>query len=339
MPRKQTPSPLENAAPALSPTARPLAINVGATPLPHRSPLMELADSFHGFDSELRGMLRDAAAREDRDAMALGELEAQKQNAAARMREIETALKTAVDAGQVSHVRLPAFERGFRSRVGRDLAQSVFQEKLTQRLPEAMRVEGRTDPEKIVADTYAEVSKGIHPDDFYARASFDDVAQGVIAGFRQRAAEGYTAEFKRAAETRIADEGSEIVFQLAAANAEDAPALRQSVKDHLDRIRTELPKSEVNAFFVNNVVAPAVAQLLTESKTDEARSLLQELEFVDVTGNGGMLAQTAAARPSSQNFTPTSSRRRRTRRWTAISGCSALVTHSSTRDALPPRQL
>lgn len=294
--RKPTPSPLEGAAPGLTPTARPLSIPIGATPVPQRSSLRELSDAFAGFNDELRVMLRDASAREERDAMALGELEAQKTQAASRIGEIEATIKQAVDAGQVSHVRLPAFERGFRSRVGRDLAQSVFQEKLTQRLPEAMRVEGRTDPERIVADTYAEVSKQLHPDDFFARAAFDDTAQGVIAGFRQRSAEGYTAEFKRAAESRMADEGSEILFQLASAAEDDAPALHSSINAHLDAIRHELPKSEVNGFFVTKVVVPSLEKLISEEKFGEARNLLDEMERVDVTGKGGLLSQTAVAK-------------------------------------------
>lgn len=296
MPRKQTQDPLLGAAPSLIPTARPLAIPVGATPTPNRSPLMELAQAFDGFNGELRNLLRDAAAREERDAMALGELEAQKNNAATRMGEIEGVLKKAVDEGKVSHVRLPAFERGFRLRAGKDLAQSLFQEKLTGQLADATRVEGRVDPEKIIADTYAEISARIGPDDFYGRAAFDETAQGIMAGFRQRAAEGYTAEFQRAAEARMADEGSEYLFQLATAAEDDAPALRQTVKTHLDAIRNELPKSKVNEFFVRDVVAPAVQQLADSGKHEEARNILDEMELLDVTGKGGLLGQTSVAK-------------------------------------------
>src|SRR5262245_40854509 len=122
MPRKQTQNPLELAAPGLNPTARPLQIQTGATPAPNRSPLMELAESFREVNPELRNMLRDASAREERDAMALGELEAQRLGASKRMGEIEGVIKQAVDEGKVSHVRLPAFERGFRMRIGKELA-------------------------------------------------------------------------------------------------------------------------------------------------------------------------------------------------------------------------
>lgn len=296
MPRKQVDSPLQGAIPGLQPVARPLSIPIGATPAPSSSPLMQLGEAFREFNPELRDMLRDAAAREERDALALGELEAQKTNAAQRMGQIEDTLKKAVDSGQVSHVRLPAFERGFRSRVGRDLAQSVFQERLLQQLPDAMRVEGRADPEKLITDTYAQVAQQIHPDDFYARAAFDETAKGVMAGFRQRAAEGYTAEYKKAAEQRIADEGSEIAFRLASAAEADAPALRDSVRAHLDEVRKELPKSEVNGFYVKNVVAPAVDKLVSERKFTEARHLMDEMERLDVTGNGGLLSQTSVAK-------------------------------------------
>lgn len=296
MSRKESTSPLAGAAPSLSPTARPLAIQIGARPAPNRGSLMELAESFREVNPELRAMLRDAAAREERDALALGELEAQKTGAAKRIGEIEATIKQAVDEGRVSHVRLPAFERGFRLRVGKDLAQSVFQEKLLGQLSDTTRVEGRKDPEQVIADTYAEVTKGIHPEDFFARAAFDDTAQGVIAGFRQRSAEGYTAAFKRDAETRIADEGSELVFQLASAAEDDAPALRQSVRVHLDTIRNELPRSEVNKFYVSDVITPAVRKLVEAGKSEEARNLLLELGQLDVTGTGGMLSQTSVAK-------------------------------------------
>lgn len=296
MARKVIQSPLEGAAPGLTPTARPMAIPIGATPAPNRSPLMELAQSFDGFNGELRNMLRDAAAREEQDALALGELEAQRTNASARMGEIETVLKQAVDEGKVSHVRLPAFDRGFRLRAGKDLAQSVFQEALLKRLPDTLKVEGRADPEEVIRETYASVSEQIHPSDLYARAAFDQTAQGVMAGFRQRSAEGYTAEYRRVAEQKIADEGSEILFQLAASPEDEVADRRLAVKGHLDYIRNELPKSEVNSFYVKNVVGPAVDKLVSQEKFTEARQLLDEMDRLDVTGSGGMLGQTSVAK-------------------------------------------
>ena len=50
MARKPVNAPLEGAAPALQPTARPLNIAIGATPLPSRSPLMELGNAFQQFN-------------------------------------------------------------------------------------------------------------------------------------------------------------------------------------------------------------------------------------------------------------------------------------------------
>lgn len=288
--------PLAGQSPGLQPTARPLNIPIGATPPPQRSPLMELGDAFGSFNPTLRGLLRDAAAKADNDAMALGEIEATRAGAAKRMGEIEKVLKEQVDAGKLDAVRLPAFERGFRLRAGKELAQSLFQEGLTKRLNEATRVDGRVDPEQIIAETREEVSKLIHPDDFYAKAGFDEVSQGVIAGFRQRAAEGYTAEYRRAALTKIADEGSELSYQLATADDESAPALKQSIREHLDIIRKELPTSQVNGFYVENVIVPAIKKLRYERKIDEAQQLLDEAEGLDVTGNGGLLGKTNAAR-------------------------------------------
>jgi hypothetical protein len=350
---------------------------------------MELGESLRQFYPELRDALRDASAREERDAMAMGELEAQKQNASQRMGEIEGIIKNAVDAGTVAPVRSPAFQRGFRMRVGKDLAQSAFQEALLKQLPDATKVDGRADPEQIIANTYQQVAQQIHPDDFYARYAFDDTAQGVIAGFRQRAAEGYAAEYQRAAEQKMADEGSELLFQLSQAPAggssvdatkyetkltpqqeqafqqwkqtnapndsgqdydfrgafiagvapdanghwpdtfkkpnhptfsdqsqyaKDRPdlagswkgelfvppqttdGLREAVRVHLDEVRKELPKSETNAFYVKNVIAPTIDKLVSQQKFTEARQLMDEMDRLDVTGNGGMLSQTSVAK-------------------------------------------
>ena len=302
MARKETKNPLEGAAPGLQAAARPLQIQIGATPAPSSSPLMELANAFRDVNPELRGMLRDAAAREERDAMALGELEAQRTNAAQRMGEIESTLKTAVDEGKVSHVRLPAFERGLRLRAGKDLAQSLFQERLLSRLKDATNPEGGVAPEEIIAQTYADVAKNIPEGDIYGRSAFDHVAQGVMAQFRQRAREGLEAEKLRIGEERIADEGSEIVLQLADATDEDTPLHRGAVLEHLNQIRTELPKSEANKFYVTRVIAPAVERLISEDKYQEARNLLAEMDNIDVTGKGGILSQTAVAKSAFANM-------------------------------------
>jgi hypothetical protein len=296
MARKQIANPLEGAAPTLSPTARALSIPIGATPAPSRSPLMELGEAFASFNPELRAALRDSAAKADQDAMALGELEAQKSNAAQRMAELDTTIKDAVDKGQLPAARSPAFERGFRTRVGRDLAQSVFQQKLTTKLRDTMQVEGRLDPEQVIKETYAEVSSQIHPEDFYARVGFEDAAKGSIAAFRQRSAEGYAAEYEKAAQQRIADEGTELAFQLATAAVDEVDGVKASIKLHLDEVRKELPKSQVNEFFTKNVVVPAVQRLISERKYDQARTLMTEMDNLDITGKGGLLSQTGVAK-------------------------------------------
>ena len=289
-------NPLAGAAPQLQPTARPKAVQIGATPEPRRSPLMELAQAFDGFVPELHAGLRSVAAQQDHDAMASGELAAMKANAAARMGELDGLIKQGVDAGTFPAVRAPAFERGFRSRVGQDLAQSLFQEKLLATVPDATKVSGRLDPEKAIADTYAEISKQIHPDDFYARQAFDATAQGVIAGYRQRVDEGYTAAYKAAGEQTMADQGSELVLHLGSAADVDAPLIRTAVKEHLDEMRRELPSDQVNPFFVKNIVGPAVDKLVSQQKFTDARHLLDEMDNLDVTGKGGLLGQTAVGK-------------------------------------------
>lgn len=256
---------------------------------------MDLGEAFRAFNPELRDMLRDVAASQERDAMALGELEAVRTNAAQRMGDIETTLKKAADEGQISHVRLPSFERGFRMRTGKELG-ALYQEKLTARLDETTQVENRLDPEKVIAETYADVTKQIHSSDLYARLGFEEAAQGITAGFRQRSAEAYTSNYKKAAEGKMADEGSEIALQLAAAPHDQADAYRASVRANLDELRKELPVAKVNEFYTTRVVAPAVDKLVSNQKFTEARNLVDEMERVDVTGKGGLLGQTSVGK-------------------------------------------
>ena len=115
-------SPLKGAAPVLRPVARPIDIQPGARSPARSSPLLELGNAFKDFVPELRGLLLDAAAREDRDAIALGEIDAEKIAAEGRMGEIETELKARAEAGEVPHRSLPAYERGFRTRIGERVA-------------------------------------------------------------------------------------------------------------------------------------------------------------------------------------------------------------------------
>lgn len=296
MPRLVISNPLQGASPQLQPTARPQAVQAGATPEPRRSPLGELAEAFRDFNPTLHASLRAVAAKDEHDALAAGELAAMKANAAARMGEIDGIIKKEVDAGNFPAVRAPAFERGFRSRVGQDLAQSLFQEKLLSTIPAATQVANRLDPEKAIADAYKEVGEQIHPGDFYAKQAFDATAQGVIAGYRQRVDEGYTAAYKAAGEQTMADQGSELVLHLGSAAAADAPLIRTAVKAHLDELRRELPSSEVNPFFVKNVVGPAIDKLVSEQKYTDARHLLDEMDQLDVTSKGGLLGQTAVGK-------------------------------------------
>ena len=297
-------SPLQGAAPTLQPAARPLPLNPGATPPAQRSPLFELAQSFAGYLPELHDLLKTAAAQADNDSMAQGELQAMKDRAATRLGELDTLIKQGVDNGTIPHARAPSFERGFRSRVGSEMAQSAFQEALLSQLPDATRVDGTADGteipqtheqrvEKMVNDTYAQFSGQLHPKDYYARLAFDRTAEGIIAGFRQRAAEGYTANYKAAGEEKMADDNSERLLNLAAAPEDQHGVYQENVKVGLDQLRQELPKNKVNEFYLTNVVTPTIKKLVAQEKFTEARNILDEIAHLDVTGNNGFLGQTA----------------------------------------------
>ncbi len=295
MARKQVSSPLEGAAPVLQPTARPLAIQIGATPPPSSSPLMELAHAFREVNPELRDMLRDSAAKADKDAMALGEIEATKARAEGRLAEIDNILKAKVDAGELSRVHLPAAHRGASFRSGKEAAEIGFQTDLMQNLSVAIK-EGPQSTEKILSEAHKKFAEAIPSDDFYARQGFDHASQAVISDFRQRVAQGQAAEFDRVSKQKMADEGTELAYHLATADGDAAPVAKASLLAHLDQLRGEMPKSEVNGFYVQNVIAPTIDKLANERKFAEARQLLDEADALDVTGKGGLLGQTAVAK-------------------------------------------
>lgn len=291
MPRPIPSNPLALASPTLQPTAQPIATQIGATPPPRSSGLMDLANAFASVNPELRDGLRDAAAREDNDAMALGELEATKARAAGRMAELDTILKKKVDSGELPWARLPAAQRGASIRAGQEAAEIGLQTELLKTLPDAIKADPK-DVEASVGDIYTKFREQIRPDDFYAQVGFNKAAQNVIAGFRQRVAEGQSAEFERQAKQQLADDGTERLHQLASADADATPVIKDGVKQFLDQARRELPKSQVNAFFGENMLKPAVDRLVQEGKYSQARQLVEEVKSLDLTGKGGLFGKT-----------------------------------------------
>jgi hypothetical protein len=256
---------------------------------------MDLAESFNGFNDNLRGLLRDTAARADRDAMAMGELDAMKTQASANMAAIDVKLKEAVDSHKLDPIRRVAYQQAFSARVGADLAQTGLQSDLDAQLDNAIKGDPQA-AEQTVQASLKKWSGQLRKDDIHMGSAFAQTASGVVAGFRQRVAEGRAAEYRQNSQQAMADEGSEIAFRIATAHPDDLPGLHAQLKTHLDALRQELPKSDVNPFFVTKVAAPAVEKLVAQQKFHEADQLLDEMERTDVTGTGGLLGGTAVAK-------------------------------------------
>lgn len=291
MSRTPTPDPLLGATPALRPMARPLQIQIGATPPPRQSGLMQLADAFGDINSELRDMLRDTAAREEKDAQALGEIEATKARAEGRLAELDKILKEKVDKGELSAVRLPAAQRGAALRTGHEHAEVGLQTYLLSKKEDAVR--GRPeDTEAIVSEGLKQFGSAIPQDAFYERLGFDQAATEVVSQFRRRVAQEQAVEADKYQREKRANEGTELAFQLATANADTLPTAKGLLKAHLDAIRTEMPKSEVNGFFSKSVLAPAVARLVESKDFTAAAQLLEEVKSLDLTGKGGLYGKT-----------------------------------------------
>lgn len=294
---RQLTDPLTGAAPTIQPTARPLAIQPGATPPPRRSPLGELAEAFQGFNEPLRQGLAQAAAQADNAAYTQGQLEATKQGAAQRMGELDTLIKQGVDNGDLPTGRAPAFIRGFNFRTGTELGDA-FQGALTAQLQDVTRADtgGPQAIQKAVTDTYNKYASQLHPDNIDGMDGFDRSAQVAIARFNEQASAGYMSAYTAAGKQKMADETSETAFQLATAGTDIAPGVRTLFKTQVDQIRKELPVSEVNGFLAQNVVQPAIVKLIAQDKIPEAQALLTEMDGYDLTGQGGLLGKTEAAK-------------------------------------------
>jgi hypothetical protein len=252
---------------------------------------MELADAFTGINGELRDLLRDSAAKADKDAQALGEIEAGRLAAEGRMGEIEAVLKEKVDSGELPSVRLPAAQRGASLRVGHEHAEVGLQTYLLSKKSEI--VAGAVSVDDVVKEGFDKFGAVIGPDAFYERLGFEKASQEVITQFRHRVTQEQTIEAKRFQDEKRANEGVELAFQLGTASDEIAPVAKSLVKMHLDALRMEMPKSEVNAFFSKNILAPAVARLIEGKNFDGAAQLLEEIKGLDLTGKGGLYGKTA----------------------------------------------
>jgi hypothetical protein len=281
-------SPLKGAAPALRPVARPIDIQPGATPPPRASPLLELGNAFQGFVPELRDMLRDAAAREDSDAMALGEMEADKASAEGRLGEIETLLKAKADAGELPHRSLPSYERGFRTRAGARIADGYHTALLEQEVKAAKS--GNSDA--VIREVRKGFEEKIATGDFFGRVGFEQAARAAEGNFRQRVAEGYAQNYEKNAEYIAAQEGRALTEQLAASTAEGSEQSLAAIKAHLDKRRGEIPVHEVNSRFLTKSVAPVFENLFAQDRYDEAHALASHLSVMDLTGQGGLLGKT-----------------------------------------------
>lgn len=291
MSRAQTPQPLLSAAPALQPAARPHPLSIGATPPPRRSPLMDLAGAFDGINDELRDMLRDAAATQEKDAAALGEIEATRLRSEGRLKELDAVLKAKVDSGELPAVRLPAAQRAAAVRTGHEAATIGLRDELFSRVKEAVRV-GPEESSKMVSELFNKYSNAIPAGAFFERRGFDAAARDVVAQFRERVREEQTVEAERYQKQKQADEGTDLVYQLASAPEDLAPQAKERVKLFLDTIRGEMKKSEVNDFFADGILKGAVARLVEEKNFGAADQILEEVKSIDLTGKGGLFGKT-----------------------------------------------
>jgi hypothetical protein len=255
-----------------------------------QSGLMELGNAFQAFVPELRTMLRDASAREDSDARALGEQEAEALYRQGRLEEINATLKAKADSGEIPRHAVPSYYQGAAFRFGAHAADKLNAD-LLKTVNEAA-VNGNAE-EHIKAALNVAASK-VNQNDLYARAGFDQASQQIIGSYRQRVAMQAATNFEQQAEYEAAQTGYRSVSELATAPADQVPAVLERMKAGLDFRRGQVNPTIVNDEFLEKSVKPAISDLFTQHRYEEAHQLISRLRSFDVTGQGGMFGKIAS---------------------------------------------
>lgn len=263
---------------------------------PRQDPMLQLAGALSSFNPELRGMLREQVAKQQDAAVTSGDLKAAELDAAKRMSEINSNFKTYVDDGTVPKSMLPFFQIGFNKRTGRELALTKYQSALDDRYKESTVVDGRVDPEQILAETTKSFREQL-PNDLYAHQGFEAVASQVAQSFRERSNNEYRQNYEKAAETRIANEGVDRLQAMVLSDPDERETHLSEFRNYFNNLKnTELPKTHTAPFIVKNVVDPLVSDLVARGDFDGAEELVHQMEKFDVTGQGGLLGNMATTK-------------------------------------------
>ncbi len=297
--RVQVQEPLSN-TPSLSPVSRPIGVGAGARPAARLqdSGIYQLADALGEWQPVLRQMIADKRAEEQKSALTQGELKAAELSAQERMSALNGKLKQFVDDGTVSKAQLPFFQTGFARRTGRDLALTELQPALDEAYKSTTTVNGRVDPEQVINDTLKSFRDRLPQGDIYAAEGFDEVAGQIAQNFRQRSNSDYRKNYEVAAETKIANEGIDLLQQHVLSDDIDGkPKTLDAFRAYFTNLKeTELPKAETAPFVVKNVVSPMVEDLVARGDFDGAEELVETMEQFDVTGQGGLLGNMSATK-------------------------------------------
>ena len=296
MPRVQVQDPFKN-TPSLRPTINPQRLPAGVAAPARDNSLMDLAGALSEFNPELRGMIREQQAKAQSDAITQGELKAAELDAQGRMDAINGKLKAYVDDGTIPASQLPYFQRGFNRRTGRELALTGFQSALDDRFKEATAVGGRVDPDAILSEVSKQFREQLPAGDVYAAQGFDAMAAQVSQSFRERANATYQKNYEQAGIDKIANQGVDLLQQHVLADPDTKDATLETFRTYFNDLKaTELPKAQTAPFMVKNVVSPMVDDLVARGDFDGADELIESVEGLDVTGQGGLLGNLATTK-------------------------------------------
>ncbi|EIP99504.1 hypothetical protein OpiT1DRAFT_04022 [Opitutaceae bacterium TAV1] len=302
-PRKQVDSPLAQ-APALrvlpavhhpGPGADTGGLRSGAIAA---QPIFQLANALGDIVPELLPLIREKAAREKQDALTFNDLKAAREDSQTKLNALNGALKQHLDDGTLPRSRLPYAVIGYSRRSGQDIAADKLPELYEARLADATSPDSTFDPDAVIHQVNEEIRSLLPQDNIYALQGFQQEADRQAERFRQRASAMHEQKFAEAQEARIGTRLESFADAYAYADPDEREGVATQAHQFISTIKEqEIPRHRI-APLVASKALEAVRDILSSdpTATDRAERVLSLYHDYDLTGQGGLLGKTAAAR-------------------------------------------
>lgn len=295
--RKVVEGNLALSAPRLSPTVQQAGGLGGGGYYPkQRGSLTQLGQALEQMGESVGSILLQRSNELDNKAETLGELKASELGASAKMEEINAALKTLVDEGKISRSRLPKAQIGSERRYAAGVAESGVS-MLYSKFQDVTKVLNPEDLDTVINETRAELLNKV-PASVEAQEAFDNEFTRISKAFRtesvlasQKAHEAFQDDTRRES---LDDRLTAITSQLPG-SSEQAQAVLQLSDLVGNAYKNEMAPQDVAAMVAKDASA-FIKDMVSQGDQENARLAFDAISSIDLTGKGGLLGETSAAR-------------------------------------------